>query len=76
MCSHCAAVLARCLLPDPAVTHVFNSCSSAVNNAAGAKTQLAGVITSCVVLLVLLLLTNVFALVPYNVSGAAPPFPC
>jgi MFS superfamily sulfate permease-like transporter len=43
---------------------------SAVNNASGAKTQLAGVITAMIVMFVLLFLTPVFALVPYNAIGA------
>jgi MFS superfamily sulfate permease-like transporter len=41
-----------------------------VNNASGAKTQLAGVITAVIVMFVLLFLTPVFALVPYNAIGA------
>lgn len=43
---------------------------SAVNNASGARTQLAGVITAIIVMFVLLFLTPVFALVPYNAIGA------
>nr|AWG96598.2 putative H+/sulfate transporter [Scenedesmus acutus] len=43
---------------------------SAVNNASGAKTQLAGVFTALIVMAVLLFLTPVFALVPYNAIGA------
>jgi len=43
---------------------------SAVNNASGAKTQLAGFFTSIVVLLVLLFLTPVFSKLPYNTIGA------
>lgn len=43
---------------------------SAVNNASGAKTQLAGFITSIVVMFVLLFLTPVFQKLPYNTIGA------
>ncbi|GBF98588.1 sulfate transporter [Raphidocelis subcapitata] len=43
---------------------------SAVNNASGAKTQLAGFVTSIVVMLVLLFLTPVFAKLPYNTIAA------
>jgi hypothetical protein len=41
-----------------------------VNNASGAKTQLAGIITAVIVMFVLLFLTPMFALVPYNAIGA------
>ncbi|WIA41485.1 hypothetical protein OEZ86_008861 [Tetradesmus obliquus] len=43
---------------------------SAVNNSSGAKTQLAGFITSMVVMFVLLFLTKVFELLPYNTMAA------
>ncbi|KAI8466625.1 MAG: proton/sulfate transporter [Monoraphidium minutum] len=43
---------------------------SAVNNASGAKTQLAGFVTSIVVMFVLLFLTPVFAKLPYNTIAA------
>eukprot|EP00878_Enallax_costatus_P040227 GHUV01046260.1.p2 GENE.GHUV01046260.1~~GHUV01046260.1.p2 ORF type:complete len:147 (-),score=18.36 GHUV01046260.1:259-699(-) len=57
----------------PAAWHCLSAGSfsrSAVNNASGAKTQLAGVITAVIVMFVLLFLTPVFALVPYNAIGA------
>lgn len=43
---------------------------SSVNNASGAKTQLSGVVTSMIVMFVLLFLTPVFALMPYNTMAA------
>ena len=43
---------------------------SAVNNASGARTQLAGFVTSVVVMLVLLFATPVFAKLPYNTIAA------
>eukprot|EP00879_Flechtneria_rotunda_P022739 GHRR01024015.1.p1 GENE.GHRR01024015.1~~GHRR01024015.1.p1 ORF type:complete len:617 (+),score=164.97 GHRR01024015.1:919-2769(+) len=43
---------------------------SAVNNSSGAKTQLAGFITSMVVMFVLLFVTKVFELLPYNTMAA------
>jgi sulfate transporter 4 len=43
---------------------------SAVNNSSGARTQLAGFVTSIVVMFVLLFLTPVFAKLPYNTIAA------
>lgn len=43
---------------------------SAINDSCGAKTQLSGFITGILVLLVLLFLTPVFRLMPYNVMAA------
>lgn len=43
---------------------------SAVNNSSGAKTQLAGFVTAMAVMFVLLFLTKVFALLPYNTMAA------
>jgi sulfate transporter 4 len=43
---------------------------SAVNNSSGAKTQLAGFITAMVVMFVLLVMTPVFSLLPYNTMAA------
>eukprot|EP00775_Hariotina_reticulata_P015058 gene15058-biopygen969 len=43
---------------------------SAVNNSSGAKTQLAGFVTAMVVMFVLLFMTSVFALLPYNTMAA------
>eukprot|EP00879_Flechtneria_rotunda_P029877 GHRR01032340.1.p1 GENE.GHRR01032340.1~~GHRR01032340.1.p1 ORF type:complete len:328 (+),score=110.47 GHRR01032340.1:1181-2164(+) len=56
---------------------MFNSYSttgsfsrSAINNSCGAKTQLSGFVTSMIVMCVLLFLTPVFRLMPYNTMGA------
>jgi MFS superfamily sulfate permease-like transporter len=43
---------------------------SAINNSCGAKTPLAGFVTSMIVMCVLLFLTPVFKLMPYNTMGA------
>lgn len=43
---------------------------SAVNNSSGAKTQLAGFVTAMVVMFVLLFMTKVFSLLPYNTMAA------
>lgn len=43
---------------------------SAINNSCGAKTPLAGFITGIIVMCVLLFLTPIFRLMPYNVMGA------
>jgi MFS superfamily sulfate permease-like transporter len=43
---------------------------SAINDSCGAKTQLAGFITGLLVMAVLLFLTPVFALMPYNTMAA------
>jgi sulfate transporter 4 len=43
---------------------------SAVNQTSGAKTQLAGFITAMVVMFVLLFMTTIFSLLPYNTMAA------
>uniref|UniRef100_A0A383W800 STAS domain-containing protein n=1 Tax=Tetradesmus obliquus TaxID=3088 RepID=A0A383W800_TETOB len=43
---------------------------SAINNSCGAKTNLSGFVTSIIVMCVLLFLTPVFRLMPYNTMGA------
>jgi MFS superfamily sulfate permease-like transporter len=43
---------------------------SAINNSCGARTPLAGFVTSMIVMCVLLFLTPVFKLMPYNTMGA------
>lgn len=43
---------------------------SAINNSCGAKTPLAGFVTSMIVMCVLLFLTPIFKLMPYNTMGA------
>lgn len=65
------------VLPCPALPVVACSYTttgsfsrSAINNSCGARTPLAGFVTSMIVMCVLLFLTPIFKLMPYNTMGA------
>jgi hypothetical protein len=58
------------LCPYCSYTTTGSFSRSAINNSCGAKTPLAGFVTSMIVMCVLLFLTPIFKLMPYNTMGA------
>jgi hypothetical protein len=72
----CVCCLSSVLFPfpvhgrTPSYTTTGSFSRSAINNSCGAKTPLSGFVTSMIVMCVLLFLTPIFKLLPYNVMGA------
>lgn len=61
-----------CAAPVPLCSYTTTGSfsRSAINNSCGARTNLAGFVTSMIVMCVLLFLTPIFKLMPYNAMGA------